>query len=194
MSLAALPPRPRDLPLSGHMRIALGLLHAGALFREAGGCWRSRAFPEQPVRDITVRGLEERGLILMQEYEGLHGIRRACVTISVSGVRAYRGGRLACRRPPPVQAEGVLREIEIALAALDQEAAGLDKRMQALAGTEAQTRRMILQAQDALTAMQSRLAKLERARENLDARRADLRALVAQAGERIAETLTEAGR
>lgn len=175
------------------MRRALGLLHAGALYREAGW-WRSRAFPDERVPDATVKGLEQRGLVLMQEYEGLYGVRRACIVITPHGRRLYRdkGGVRASLTAPPVAAEAVLREVEMALSLLDRESDALSRELTDIASSRLDASRKVMAAQARLTAIEARLAKLELTRQNLDARRVDLRALVAAAGERLCAELAEA--
>ncbi len=193
-AVVAFPTKPEaGQPISLQMRRALGQLHAGALYRTAG-YWRSRAFPEEPVRDATVKSLESRGLVLMQEYEGLYQVRRACVVITPAGRRLYReqGGRRSTLTAPPVAAEAVLREVEMALAVLDQESQGLARELAQIGNRRIDANRKMAEAQTRLTAVEDRLAKLERARQSLDARRVDLRALVAEAGERLGATLAEA--
>lgn len=178
-------------PITTAMRIALGMLHAGALYREPGGHWRSRAYPEQPVRDATVRALEERGLARMEEYQGLYGVRRACLTLTLAGSRAY-GGIRSGMTAPPVAAESVLREVEMALQVLDEDGRKLAAQIEALAACETVARRLLAKTTAELQGLQVKLSRVETGRQALDARRVDLRALVFEAGTRIGETLAEA--
>lgn len=167
------------------MRAALGLAHTGALYLEPDGTWRCRAYPEERVRDATVRGLETRGLLLLQEYEGLHRIRRACMVLTPAGRKAYSGGRLAAHRPPPVQAEAILREVETALALLSLESESLARQQHSAATAAAEARRQQAMAQSTLDRVEKRLAHLASTRAALDARRIDLRCLVVEAAERM---------
>lgn len=183
----ALPPsrRPENRPLTLGMRIALGQLCTGALYREAGRKWRSRAFPGEPVKDSAVMALEGRGYVLLQEYDGLYGIRRACVVITPAGRRAYGAGGLSSHTPPPVSAEAVLVEVEAALSLLTQESERLGRELAQVATLEAEARKLEREAQARLKRIETRLTALETARGNLDARRVELRCLVVEAAERL---------
>lgn len=174
-------------PISLAMRLALGQLHTGALYLDRYGNWRSREQPGSPVLDKTVRSLERRGLALLQEYEGLHRDRRICAVVTFAGRRAYQGGVLAHRTPPPVRSEAILFEIEAALIALDRESRELTDKLDGFSSQQ-------LAAQKQLAEIETRLARLERCRESLDARRIDLRALVGHAADRLGQALGEAGR
>jgi DNA-binding MarR family transcriptional regulator len=172
-------------PISLAMRLALGQLHTGALYLDRYGNWRSREQPSSPVLDKTVRSLERRGLALLQEYEGLQRDRRICAVVTPAGRRAYQGGVLAHRTPPPVRSEAILFEIEAALIALDRESRELTDKLDGFSSQQ-------FAAQKQLGEIETRLARLERARQSLDARRIDLRALVGHAADRLAETFAEA--
>lgn len=177
--------QPEHRPITLAMRAALGLAHTGALYREPNNTWRSRAFPEERVTDATVRGLEQRGLLLLQEYEGLHGIRRACMVITHAGRRAYGGGKLATHRAPPVQAEAILREVETALALLSVESEALAREQKHANAVAIEARRQQSLAQSTLERVEKRLTALAATRAALDARRTDLRCLVQEAAERM---------
>ncbi len=183
----ALPPsrQPEHRPITLAMRTALGFAHTGALYREPNNTWRSRAFPQERITDATVRGLEQRAFLLLQEYEGLHGIRRACMVITPAGRRAYGGGRLAGHTPPPVQAEAILREVETALALLSVESTALAREQQHANNVAIEARRQQTLAQATLDRVEKRLAALATTRVALDARRTDLRCLVVEAAERM---------
>lgn len=186
------PPEARRLSLS--MRTALGFLHAGALFLQGRSGWRSRAFPEERVLDRTVRSLETMRLARLQDYEGLHGIRRVCAVITPEGMSLYRGGRLANRRPPPVAAEGVLCEVEQAMDAMEAEAAGLRRAMTDAAARMASARDLILRGEREMNRINERLRRIEDSRARLATCRQDLRAFTDQACERLGAELAEAGR
>lgn len=183
----SIPPsrQPEHRPITLAMRTALGFAHAGALYRDANNTWRSRAFPEERVTDATVRGLEQRGLLLLQEYEGLYGIRRACMVITPAGRKAYGGGRLARHKAPPVQAEAILREVETALALLSVESEALAREQQHANTVALEARRQQALAQQTLDRVEKRLASLAATRAALDARRIDLRCLVVEAAQRM---------
>ena len=185
------PPEPR---LTRPMRIALGFLHLGALFREANNPWRSRAYPQERVLDTTVRALEAMSIAKLYEYEGLHGVRRACVTLTPRGMLVYRDGPHAHRRPPPVQAEGVLREVEQAIGLMDMEAEGLRRQLTMVETSMATARAKITEGERAMASANARLRKLEEGRARLAACRQDLRAFADQACERLGAELAEAGR
>lgn len=192
---AALPSHPVAAmpgPISGTMRIALGFLHTGALYREGNAHWRCRAYPDQPVRDHTVRGMIERGLVRLESYETFYRQRRECVVVTPLGRKAYSGGRFASQSPPPVAAEAILHEVEMALRLLDDESKGLGAELLRQSATVLAARKILAQSEANLNGLESRLAKVERSREALDARRVDLRALVAAASERMAQALSEA--
>jgi hypothetical protein len=193
MSLAVSSPQPSPQPSAASrpitlaMRTALGFAHTGALYREAGGHWRCRAYPNEAVRDGTARALEERGFLLIQEYEGLHRVRRACMVITPAGRRAYGDGRLASASPPPVQAEAILREVEAALSVLTHESEMLGRQQKAANEAAIDARQKQAKSTQALDRIEARLAELARIRSNLDARRVELRCLVVEAAERMME-------
>jgi hypothetical protein len=184
---AAMPPsrQPEHRPITLAMRVALGLAHAGALYREGNSHWRSRGYPDKPVQDQTVQALIQRGLLRLQEYEGLYGVRRACVVVTPEGRIAYHGGSLAAHRPPPVEAEAVLREVEAALATLSAESQQLGREQAAALDAAIEARRNNIMAQATLDRIEKRLAALAASRAALDARRGDLRCLVQEAAERM---------
>lgn len=181
---AARPPQP-ERRLTHTMRVALGFMHVGALYREANNVWRSRAFQEERVLDKTVRALEAMGLARLQEYAAMYGLRRVCATVTPAGMLVYRGGRFADRRPPPVQAEAILREVEGALGLLTQESEQLARQQKAANDAALAARQQQARATQALDRIEKRLAELARIRASLDARRVDLRCLVAEAAERM---------
>jgi hypothetical protein len=176
------------------MRIAVGFLHLGALFREPNNVWRSRAFPQERVLDATVRALEAMSIAKLYEYEGLHGVRRACVTLTPRGLLVYRDGPHAHRRPPPVQAEGVLREVEQAIGLMDTEAQDLHRQLALVEVSMTSARARITEGEQAMASARARLRKLEEGRARLTACRQDLRAFADQACERLGAELAEAGR
>lgn len=181
------PSEPASRPITLAMRTALGLAHTGALYREAGGHWRCRAYPNEAVREGTARALEERGFLLLQEYEGLHRARRACMVVTPAGRRAYGGGRLAASTPPPVQAEAILREVEAALAVLTHESDMLGRQQTAANAAAIEARHQQAKATQTLDRIEARLVELQRIRGNLDTRRVELRCLVVEAAERMME-------
>ncbi len=195
---AAQPARPhpplRRVSLS--MRIALGFLHTGALYQEPSNVWRCRAFPGERVLDQTIRAIEHMGLAELREYQGHHGERRACMSLTPAGIELYAriGGKHANRRPPPVETEGIIRETEVAIDEIAEQEARLARQM-ALIATEARETRV---AADRIAASIARLeakaGRMQHEREKLSASRQDLRAFTTQAAERIGAAIAEAPR
>lgn len=185
-----LPPERRiTLP----MRIALGFLHTGALYREPGGLWRCRAFPAERVLDKTVRALEEMACATMREYLGHHEQRRCCMALTEAGAALYAriGGKLANHRPPPVEVEGVIRETEIALGEIAGQEALLAKASAAIRAETLATREAAVRIERLLTRLEGRAATLEHERSRLAGARQDLGAFVRQAAERIGAAIGE---
>lgn len=187
----AIPPA-RRITLS--MRIALGFLHTGALFREPNNVWRCRAFPEERVLDRTVRAVEEMGLAELREYVGHHGMRRACMSLTEAGAELYReiGGKLANHRPPPVQAEGIIRETEVALDEMAEQEARLAKQLAMIDAETRETRAASKRIEARMAAIEAKAQRIEHERATLASCRQDLRAFTAQAAERIGAAISEA--
>ncbi|KRE00091.1 hypothetical protein ASE63_08290 [Bosea sp. Root381] len=193
---AARPARvlPPERRLTMSKRIALGFLHTGALFREPGGVWRCRAFPAERVLDSTARALEQDGLAQMQEYEGHHGQRRACLSLTLDGIALYAraGGHLAGRRPPPVQAEGVLRETELALGEMAEQEARLAKALAAIDCEARETRAASQRLDERMAAIEAAAKRIDHERASLATSRQTLGAFTVQAAERIGAAVSEA--
>lgn len=151
-----------------HQRIALGLLCAGALYRHggAGGPWRSRAFPEQMVREATTKALALRGWAEIRRYRLPDGQERACAMLTAAGRTLYAGigGAHAARRPAPPTAERLLHECEQALDEIASQEAALDAEQGRL---------------------NARLSQLAGAREALKTRMSDVRLTMAELGHRL---------
>ncbi len=159
-----------------HQRVALGLLCTGALYRQGGegGHWRCRAFPEQAVRDVTVKALAARGWAQLQSYRGLYGEERACATQTLAGRGLYTrlGGRLADSRRAPPSAERILAELEDAAAEVERQ----------LAALTAEAAQLV----DEISPRAARLEVLLAGRRRLDARIADLTRIAAEQNARLA--------
>ncbi len=192
---AARPARnlPPERRLTLPMRIALGFLHTGALYREAGGIWRCRAFPQERVLDKTARVLEQMGLAELREYEAYHGLRRACLSLTEAGIALYAriGGQYANRRPPPVQAEGMLRETEVALGEMAEQEARLRKQLAAIDAETRQTRAASRRIEDRMASIEAKAQRIEHERATLASCRQDLRAFTVQAAERIGAAISD---
>lgn len=185
--------RPPERRITLPMRIALGFLHTGALYRDPGELWRCRAFPAERVADKTVRALEEMGCAELHEYIGHHEQRRCCMALTPAGAALYAsiGGKLAGRRPPPVEAEGVLRETEIALGEIAGQEALLAKATAAIRAEALATREAAARIERMLAKLEGRAATLEHERSRLAGARQDLGAFVRQAAERIGAAIGE---
>jgi len=189
----------RTLPPARHVtmkqRVALGFLHTGALFREYGGIWRCRAFPKEKVNDITVRFLERAGLAVLREYEGHHGLRRACLCLTEAGIALYAqiGGKYRTRRPPPVQAEGILRETEIAMGEMAEQEARIAKQLALIDAETRETRAASKRIEERMARLEAKATTFERERAKWASCRQDLHAFTTQAAERIGAAISEAG-
>ncbi|SEG58887.1 hypothetical protein [Bosea lathyri] len=187
-AVVQMPTRARTMPrpITGQMRIALGLLCCGALFHEPNGSWRSRAHPAQTVRDATVRSLEARGFARMEEFAGLYNARGACLVLTFAGRRAYGSdGHHAARKAPPVAAEAILVEVEAALVALNAESAKSDRELAQLNRLGQEARRIEADLLRRRAGIEKRMEQIEAARANFNARRVNLRCLVIEAAERL---------
>lgn len=195
---AARPARisPPERRITLPMRLALGFLHTGALYREPGGVWRCRAFPQERVLDKTVRPLEAMGLAALREYEGHHGIRRACMALTEAGIALYAriGGKLANRRPPPVQAEGIIRETEVAIDEIAEQEARLQKQLALIDEETHETKAAASRLAARVAAIEAKASRIEHERATLASCRQDLRAFTTQAAERIGAAIVEAGQ
>jgi DNA-binding MarR family transcriptional regulator len=178
------------------MRIALGFLHTGALYRGPGNIWRCRAFPQERVLDRTVRALEEMGACALREYLGHHDMRRACMALTEAGIALYAkiGGRLAHHRPPPVQAEGVLRETEIALDEMAAQEALLAKAIAKIDEETRATREAADRIEQHLATLQAHAARFDDERSRFASHRQNLGAFARQAAERLGAAIVEAGQ
>ena len=173
---------------------ALRLMRSGALIRAANGSWYSRAFPAQPVSEITVTRLVDKGMATVSAYVGLYEERRCAVPTPLGA--AFNAGRryAPVSAPPPVTAEVVLHEVEQAIAVLDRENDALRAQILQDSAAVREGRRTLAKAEASLAAAEKRLTERERARESLNLRRVDLRALVAHACERLGTEMAGAGR
>lgn len=194
---AARPARtlPPERRLSTKMRIALGFLHTGALYREPSNVWRCRAFPQQTVRDKTVRALEAMGLASLAEYVGTHDVRRAAMTLTPQGKALYRriGGRFADKNPPPLQVEGLLRENELAMAQMAADEARISRVTAAIQAETLATRAAARRIEQTLAALQAKADRFEAERRQIASNRQALGAFTQQAAERIGAAIAEAG-
>lgn len=194
---AAEPARPHS-PLrrvSLSMRIALGFLHTGALYQEPSNVWRCRAFPGERVLDQTVRAIEHMGLAEMREYQGLHGERRICVSLTPAGIALYAriGGKLANRRPPPVEAEGVIRETEVAIDEIAEQEARIARQLALIEAETRATRAAADKIAQAMARLEVKAGRMQHEREQFAASRQDLRAFTTQAAERLGAAISEQG-
>lgn len=193
---AAQPARPAPLRrVSLSMRIALGFLHTGALYQEPSNVWRCRAFPGERVLDQTVRAIEQMGLAELREYQGHHGIRRACMSLTPAGIELYAriGGKLSNHRPPSVQAEGIIRETEVAIDEIAEQEARLARQMALIATETRATRAAADKIAASIARLEAKAGRMEHERATLASCRQDLRAFTTQAAERIGAAISEAG-
>lgn len=192
---AAQPARPhpplRRVSLS--MRIALGFLHTGALYQEPSNVWRCRAFPGERVLDQTVRAIEHMGLAERREYQGPHGIRRVCISLTEAGIDLYAriGGKLANRRPPPIEAEGIIRETEAAIDEIAEQEARLARQLALIEAETRATRAAADRIAATLARLETKAGRMEHERATYAASRQDLRAFTTQAAERIGAAICE---
>ena len=194
---AAQPARPAPLRrVSLSMRIALGFLHTGALYQEPSNVWRCRAFPEERVLDQTVRAIEHMGLAERREYQGHHSIRRVCIALTEAGIELYAriGGKLANHRPPPVQAEGIIRETEVAIDEIAEQEARLARQMAMIATETRETRAAADRIAASIARLEAKAGRMEHERATLASCRQDLRAFTTQAAERIGAAIVEANQ
>lgn len=197
-AIAAAPPArsaPPERRISLSQRIALGFLHTGALFREPNGTWRCRAFPQERVLDKTARALELLGACALREYVGQYGERRACLSLTEVGIVLYAriGGKYADRRPPPVKAEGALRETEVALAEMAEQEERMARQLAMIDAETRETRAASKRIEARMVAIEAKAQRIEHERAKLASSRQDLRAFTAQAAEYIGAAITEAG-
>lgn len=195
-AIVAASPARTTLPerrITRSQRIALGFLHTGALFREPNSQWRCRAFPQEYVLDATAKVIERIGVAQMHEYEGHHGQRRICLSLTEAGVALYAaiGGRYAKRRPPPVQAEGILRETEIAMSELAEQEARLVRQLAMVAAETRETRAASKRLEERMAQIEAKARRFEHERATLASCRQDLRAFTTQAAERIGAAISE---
>lgn len=193
---AAEPVRPhtplRRVSLS--MRIALGFLHTGALYREPSNVWRCRAFPGERVLDQTIRAIEHMGLAELREYEGHHGIRRACMSLTPAGIELYAriGGKHANRRPPPVEAEGIIRETEVAIDEIAEQEERIARQLAMIDAETRETRAAAERLAATMARLEAKAGRMQHERERYAASRQDLRAFTTQAAERLGAAISEA--
>lgn len=185
--------RPSGRPLTLPMRTALGYLHTGALFFGGGNIWRCREFSDERVSDRTVRALEDAGFALLQEYEGMHGVRRVAASLTSAGIVAYRslGGRFARRRPPPFLAEATLYEVEKTVETFGSEEERLQGEIDELGRRSHAARRLITEAESAFRKIDERISRLELQRERLATCQVDIRAIADQAAQRLGEAVSD---
>lgn len=180
--------------LSMAQRLALRMLHAGALLRGATGTWSGRSFPHQTVRDETVRCLAAKGLARLETYAGLYDQRREICVITPAGEAERRGQPAIATRAPPVAAELVLREVEGALQILAAEAEQLRAEILQDSAAILAGRQEIAAAEARISACEKRLTQRMDAAESLRRRRVELAALVEHACERLGTAMREGGR
>jgi hypothetical protein len=185
---------PQGSRLTMTKRIALGFLHTGALFREPNGVWRCRAFPAERVLDTTAKALERDGFAELREYLGHHDLRRACLSLTPAGIAAYAqaGGQHAKRRPPPVQAEGILRETELAMSEMAEQESRLAKQLALVDAETRETKAAAARLAARVAAIEAKARRFEHERATLASCRQDLRAFTTQAAERIGAAIMEA--
>ena len=194
---AAEPARPlpplRRVSLS--MRIALGFLHTGALYQEPSNVWRCRAFPGERVLDQTVRAIEHMGLAELREYQGHYGIRRACMSLTSAGIELYAriGGKHANRRPPPVEAEGIIRETEVAIDEIAEQEERLARQLALIDAETRATRAAADKIAQTIARLDAKAGRMQHERERFAASRQDLRAFTTQAAERLGAAVVEQG-
>lgn len=188
--------RPPERRITLPQRIALGFLHTGALFREPNGTWRCRAFPQEYVLDTTARAIERMGIAEMREYRGHHDLRRVCLSLTEAGIGLYAriGGKFASHRPPPVQAEGMLRETELALGEMVEQEERLARQLALIDAEARETRAASRRLEARVAAIEAKARHMDHERATIAACRQDLRAFTVQAAERISAAVAEAGR
>lgn len=189
---AAQPARAPLRRVSLSMRIALGFLHTGALYQEPSNVWRCRAFPEERVLDQTVRAIEHMGLAERREYQGHHGVRRACISLTEAGIALYAriGGKLSNHRPPSVQAEGIIRETEVAIDEIAEQEERLARQMALIATETRATRAAADKIAASIARLEAKAGRMEHERATLASCRQDLRAFTTQAAERIGAAIS----
>ncbi|WP_420104119.1 hypothetical protein [Bosea sp. (in: a-proteobacteria)] len=180
--------------LSITQRLALRMMHGGALIRGATGTWTTRAFPHQPVRSETVRSLVGKGLAEIRSYRGLYEVERECAVLTFAGERERRGLPAFAVKAPPVAAEVVLREVEGALAILAAEQEKMQAEILQDSAAIRDGRQDIAKIEMRLAAAENRLNQRMEAAETLRRRRVELAALVDHACRRLGQELAEAGR
>lgn len=186
---------PPERHLTLPMRIALGFLHTGALYLEPNRVWRCRAFPQERVLDKTVRALETMGVCELREYAGQYGARRACQSLTAFGIALYAriGGKYADRRPPPVQAEGALRETEVALDEMAEQEARLARQIALIDAEKRETRAATRRIEASMARLEAQAQRFENERAKLSSTQRDLRAVTAQAAAYIGAAISETG-
>lgn len=186
---------PPERRITRSQQIALGFLHTGALFREPNGQWRCRAFPQEYVLDATAKVIERMGLAEMREYHGHHGQLRVCLVLTGAGIALYAaiGGRHARRRPPPFEAEGILRETEIAMGEMAEQEARLARQLAIIDAETRETRAASKRIEERMARLEAQAKSFQHERATLATSRQDLRAFTAQAAERIGAAIGEAG-
>lgn len=180
--------------LSMAQRLALRMLHAGALLRGATGSWSGRSFPHQTVRDETVRCLVAKGLARVETYAGLYDQQREICVITPAGEGERTGRPAFAVKAPPVAAELVLREVEGALRVLTADAEELRAEILQDSAAILAGRQQIAEAEARMTACEKRLAQRMEAAESLRRRRVELSALVEHACERLGAAMMEEGQ
>ena len=183
---------PANKPITLAMRIALRMAAAWPLVRCSDRLWRCRKWPDEKILDATVRGLAERGMLLIESRPALYLEMRESAVTTPRGQAALDGRTLTSDTPPPVGPEVVLRHVEEALAGFSRQIDAL--RQDILRDSEAarDARQRIAAVEASIVGTERRLIDKEAARERLEACRVDLRALVAHACERMGEEMAGA--
>lgn len=183
-------PGPALKPMTLVMRMALGMLHTGALFRQ-NGRWRSREFPGEQVQETTIQILRESGFVELKNYTTSQGEKRLAAVLTTAGIKAYDGGKHAARRPPPLLAEISLCEVQEQIATFGAEAGQLQSAIDELTRRSASARRLIAEAECEFQKIERHLARLERERDKLETGRIDMRMVADQACQRLGLAIGE---
>ena len=185
-------PQPKQLSMP--QRLALRMLHTGALFQGPGMSWTCRAFPHQAVQIGTIRCLAERGLVRFETHGGLYGAEFRAVVLTEAGRAEPLGKPARPATPPPAAAETVIRSVEQAMGEMAAREDRLSRVINALGAEARATRAAASRIELRLAAIEESARKADHERATLASCRTDLRAFTTQACEQIGATLAEARR